>query len=231
MRIGIVITMYDEFDVVKSSLTNIKNSTNKFNVVLIHSDNNKESETLNFIKENVNYYELVSDLSNTFDNFELPSAAMCRNYNLGFNKLYELGEYDLIIGITADTLILDIDNLINSLDRNYNGYVLQAIGQNFHSETDNPKIAIAGNRYQDENITDIMPQLFIFDGVIANKCKLFTNIINKNKYTSEQNLGDCVCKCVPEFKKHVKRLHNNSNVYDFNLGVKLQIKGLGHTRK
>lgn len=230
MKIGLVITMYDEFDVVKQSLINIKKSINDFKIVVIHSDNGLDNEDLNFIKNNITYYELVSDLSKTLDKFELPSCVICRNYSIGFTKLYDIDSYDLIIGITADTLINDIDTLINSLENEYYGYVLQAIGQNFHSEYDNPKIGISGSRYQHENITDIMPQLFIFKGIIAKNCNLFSNIENKNKYTSEQNLGDDILKCVPEFKKFIKRLHNNRDVYNFNLGVNLQVKGLGHTR-
>ena len=62
MRIGIVITMYDEFDVVKSSLTNIKNSTNKFNVVLIHSNNNKCNDN-NYIKSIIQHFDGHLNLS------------------------------------------------------------------------------------------------------------------------------------------------------------------------
>jgi hypothetical protein len=230
MKIGLVITMYDEFDVVKQSLINIKKSINEFKIIVIHSDNGLDNEELNFIKNNITYYELVPDLSKTIDKFELPSASVCRNYSMGFTKLYEIDSYDLIIGITADTLINDIDDLISSLENEYYGHVLQAIGQSFHSETDNPKMGITCGRYQHENITDIMPQLFIFNGTFAKDCNLFSNIENKNKYTSEQNLGDNILKCVSEFKKHIKRLHTNNDVYNFNLGVKLQVKGLGHTR-
>lgn len=230
MKIGIVVTMYDEFDVVSKTINHLNNSEHEIKIIVIHSDNKINNEILEHIKKNSSYYELVSDLSTEYDKFELPSAVVCRNYSIGFTELYQIGQFDYVIGITADTLIYDINKLLSVIDNTKYGFVLQAIGQNFHSSTDDPKNGVGGNRYQHDKITDIMPQLFIFRGDIASEYKLFSDIKNSNKFTSEQNLGDSIINHVSHFHDNIKRLHNKPNVYDFNEGVILQIKGLGHTR-
>lgn len=230
MNIGLVITMYDEFDVVKETILNVKKANSNATIVVIHSDNNRSDETLDFIKVNSTYI-ILEDLSKTMDMFELPSASICRNYRIGFKTLYDVSvDYDLIIGITGDTLILNLDEIISQLSKKHIGHVLQAVGQFFHDKNDNPKNGICCNRFQSEATTDIMPQFFIFDGKFATKNLLFTFIENLNKFTSEQNLGDEILKHAPSFHTVIKRLHNNQNVYDYNLGIQLQTKGLGHTR-
>lgn len=230
MKLGIVITMYDEFDVVKESIMNSKKSTHDLTWVVMHSDNGNTNEELEFIKTE-SEYTLLDNLAKKLDRFELPSASVCRNYSLGFTKLYQMNkDYDLVIGITGDSLITNLDELLSPLNDSYDGYVLQAIGQYFHDKNDDPKNGKTCNRPQTENTTDIMPQFFMFRGSVAIPNKLFTYIENINKFTSEQNLGDEVVRVIPNFKEKVKRLHDGPYVYDYYTGIILQIKGLGHTR-
>lgn len=229
MKIGIVITMYDEFDVVRETIVNAEKSLHDITWVVVHSDNGGTDENLDFIKHNTEYIVLES-LGGTLDKYELPSASVVRNYNVGFEKLYSYGiDYDIVIGMTADSLITNLDHLLSVVSY-YDGYVLQAIGQNFHARTDDPKNGIEGHRHQSDNTTDIMPQFFMIKGRVAIANKLFTCIENLNRFTSEENLGNELLRAVPQFRERILRLHNNANVYDYHAGIALQVKGLGHTR-
>jgi hypothetical protein len=233
MNIGMVITMYDECDVVLESIKNMKNSKHNTTVILIHSDNKETRSLLNEVIEIVDSYKVLPNLSGLYDKFELPSAVVCRNYSVGFTELFEFDKYyDFVIGITADTLIIDLDKLLDGLSKtSYNGYVLQAIGQSFHDKNDDPKNGKSGGRYQHENITDIMPQFFMFKGDLVKKCKMFTNIENVNTFTSEQCLGDEISKHINNFKSDIKRINKTNYAYSYDNGIKLQVKGLGHTRE
>ncbi|MGD0342705.1 MAG: hypothetical protein ABSA76_13465 [Bacteroidales bacterium] len=226
--IGMVITMYDEFDIVAQTINNCK--SHEAIIVVIHSDNQSSDENLEYIKKN-SIYILVSDLSKEFNKVELGSASVCRNYNIGFKKLYEVGNnFDFIIGITGDTLIKDLSKIMNITASNHIGYVLQAVGQTFHDKIDNPYIGQLTRRETDE-ITDIMPQFFVFQGKFAYDNKLFTEIVNINKYTSEENFGNEIVRTLGYlFKEKIKRIHTNPNVYDYHEGIELQVRGIGHTR-
>ena len=59
---------------------------------------------------------------------------------------------------------------------------------------------------------------------------MFTNIENTNRFTSEQCLGDEVTKHINNFKTNIKRINKSNYAYSYDEGIKLQIKGLGHTR-
>lgn len=229
MKIGIVITMYDEVDIVKQTLDNIKKSAHQTTSVIVHSNNNETSDTLGYISSNYHYI-LLENLASNLDRYRLPSASICRNYNEGFSYLYKLGTYDYIIGITGDTLIEDLDEFLTVINDKSWGYVLQAVGQFFVKSTSNVEQNKWEWRYQSNLTTDIMPQLFLFDGKLACDNFLFTKIINSNLFTSEENLGNEVLRVIPNFHEKVQRLHKNPCVYDFFTGVKLQVKGIGHTR-
>jgi len=229
MKIGIVITMYDEFDVLKESIINAEKSFHEITWVVVHSDNEKTDENLEYIKQNTKYIKLPN-LKDTVDKFELPSASVVRNYNAGFTELYSHNiDFDFVIGATADTFIINLDEIL-SVTSYYDAYVLQAIGQFFYNKTDNPAQGSSATRFQSQDTTDIMPQFFMIKGRVAVEQKLFTSIKNLNKFTSEENLGNELLRGLPQFRERVKRLHDNANVYDYFTGMILQVKGLGHTR-
>ena len=227
--VGIVITMFDEFDVVSTTIKNCSSYETK--IVVVHSDNEKTDENLEFIKDNSTYI-LLPNLGKVLHKYEVPSASVCRNYNAGFEKLYELWSgFDFVIGITGDSLITDLNKILNLTKSGHIGYVLQAIGQSFWDRNDNP-LTDKPTRLQTNEITDIMPQFFVFDGKFSYDNKLFTQIINANTHTSEENLGNEIVRVLGnEFKVKIKRIHNHPYVYAYNEGINLQIKGLGHTRK
>ncbi len=227
--IGIVITMYDEADIVVKTINNCK--SHDTTIVVVHSDNQVADENLEFIKRNSNYI-LLPNLAKELTRDEIGSAAICRNYNVGFKALYETKDnFDFVIGLTGDTLIKDLNKIIFITTSGYLGYVLQAKGQPFYDRNDSPGID-KPSRMQTDECTDIMPQFFIFEGRFANHNKLFTEIVNANPYTSEENLGNEIVRILGSwFKEKIKRIHTNPNVYDYHEGVEFQLKGLGHTRK
>lgn len=217
---GIVVTMYDEADIVVDTISNCRDA--KF--VVVHSFNGVEDENIDFIKKHAVYIRLPN-LGDHLTTDEIGSAAMCRNYSVGFERLYQEGTFDFVIGMTGDTLIKDLDKILDIVSPHYMGYVLQAKGQYFYAKTDVPPCE--PTRYQDIDTPDIMPQFFMFEGAFAHDHKLFTQIVNENKYTSEENLGAEIVRTGGS----IKRIHENPNVYDYHNGVEFQLKGLGHTRK
>jgi len=227
--IGIVITMYDESDIVMQTMKNCYSEDKVF--VVVHSDNQVRDENLEYIKKHSTYIPM-SNLGKELNRDEIGSAAICRNYNVGFKKLYELcGCSDLVIGMTGDTLIKDLGAIRDITKSGHLGYVLQAKGQPFYDRNDRPGVDMP-SRMQTEEVNDIMPQFFIFKGKFAYEHKLFTEIVNINPYTSEENLGNEIFRVVgTQFKEKIKRIHCNPNVYDYHNGIEFQLKGLGHTRK
>ena len=226
---GIVITMYDETDIVSQTINNCKVPDVCF--VVVHSYNNVECEDLRFIKENSIYIRLPN-LGGTMSVDEIGSASICRNYNAGFKRLYEENiAFDAVIGMTGDTLIKDLNRILAIMDDVHFGYVLQAKGQPFYDRNDRPGID-KPSRMQTDDVNDIMPQFFVFAGGFAWLYDLFTQIESANPYTSEENLGIEIMRAVGgDFKKLIKRIHTNPDVYDYHNGVEFQLKGLGHTRK
>ena len=240
MKAGFVISMYDESEIVLDSIKKIRSYfLNKAIIVVVHSDNKENSSTLEQIIQYSNSYIKLENLSQAHDEYTLPAAAICRNYSVGFSKLKNiLQEADVIVGLTGDTRIFDcklLEKYFNNVKlQKVQGYVLRAIGQNFHKSTDSPSTGIGGNRLQTFKNNDFMPQFFIFNGLLLTENSLFCKIKNTNKYTSEQSLGDEVqnklgnkkfSDCIPILNSPV------TYAYGFNSGVQLQVKGLGHTRK
>ncbi len=195
MKVGIVITMYDEHSIVLKSVIEIKRKLPDSTIILVHSDDRRETSELTTLKEAVTKYIKLPDLSKVLENQQsLGANCIARNYSTGFKTLYSLGEqYDLIVGLTADTLITDGSSFYRRreemLRTERSALVSQAIGQNFHA-VDMDGSRIVEGRYQSPEITDFMPQLFFIDGKFAMKQKVFENIRVTNPYASEQCLGD-----------------------------------------
>jgi hypothetical protein len=192
--------MYDEFDVVSQTIKNIRSVNINSKIVVVQSECKCETSILNDIQILSDKFIVLSDLSEKYDRFELPSQAICRNISIGNTELHKLDSFDCIAILTGDTLITDAESFIRRYkqikDYNFIGVVSKAIGQNFHSSFDDPKIGICGSRYQNSNTTDFACCFFMLDGEIAAKYKAFCNIQITNKFTSEQCLGDEMLKLV-----------------------------------
>lgn len=229
MRTAFIITMYDEFSLVLESIKNIRKTFNDAEIIVVQSDANTKNNELNEIKLLSNEFICLENLGEKYSRFALPSKAITRNISTGVKKLYEKNtEFDLIVILTGDTLITDADSFhrryIDMINNQWVSMVSQAIGQNFHSDSDNPENGIFGGRYQDNNTTDFACCLFLLDGKFARETIAFSNILITNKWTSEQCLGDELVRAVgsPEnFKKRVGILNGASPTiaYSYNDGI------------
>jgi hypothetical protein len=226
MRVGIGISMFDEHDIVLRNIQSIKEeaSIDPYFVV-VHSDDGGLNESLEIIKDLVDQYFLVSDMSKEFPNHFYQARCVSRNFSKIFSSFYAAPQMDYYVALTGDTLITDPTNF-NRLhevmrDKEKVACLSQAIGQRFHASTDNLKDK-SGNRYQHDRITDFMPQLFLLEGEFGMTTKCFSNIEVTNELTSEQCLGDELLSHIEgDFHEKVHRLNwmNNSYAYAYNDGV------------
>ena len=195
MKVGVVITMYDEHLIALKSVAEIKKTMPDSTIVLVHSDDIRETPELTALKKDVTRYIKLPDLSKTLTNQQaLGASCIARNYSTGFNSLYETGEeYDLVVALTAATHISDGRSFYRrweELQREERAaLVSQAIGQNFHAVAEDGS-RIDEGRHQNTDTTDFMPQLFFLDGSFAVGHEVLKDIKVTNPYTSEQCLGD-----------------------------------------
>ena len=89
MKVGVIITMYDESSIVIHTVRQIKNNFKDSEIVLVHSDNNETSITLDKIKGLSSEYIKLPDMSDEIL-LENVNPIILRNFNTGFKKLYEL---------------------------------------------------------------------------------------------------------------------------------------------
>ena len=227
-RIALLISFYNESDIVKQTIEAFRKYSDDGVVICVQSKYNCDGDNISYIKSYSDVFVELPDLSLVVHKYEI-GKAVCRNYSRAFTEFRKLNlDVDYIICILGDTLIYDFNKLMTYLKdkmKNKKAGVLQAIGQNFHSGDADPINGRCGGRLQTENITDIMPQFFALKGDICG----FTEIKNTNRWTSEENIGNELALRI-DFKTQSVRLNTDSrNAYDFNSGLKLQIKGWHHT--
>jgi hypothetical protein len=238
MNLGLIISFYDEHNIVLESLKNIKKICENVTFIAVHTNDNVDSEALREIKQQSNFYFSLDDLSKIYDRNSYQARTISRNFSYGFSKIYQLVDnVDIICACTGDTLIYDANFIKKTyfefLNKNKKAAIAQAIGQNFHAASDN-LIDKKESRYQDINTTDMMPQLFLLDGKFAFNTKCFSNIEVTNVWTSEQCLGD---ELKSQFENNTdKSFHDNIirlneeelfNAYSFKDGVVYHAKNNG----
>lgn len=222
MDIGIVISFYDEHDIVLQTIKNIKNVYKNTKFILVHTNNETQTSSLQEIKKYADFYIQLEDLSKKFDRNSYQSRSISRNFSYGFSKIYEnINKLDIVCALTGDTFINDpkfIEKVYNRFNQNNKfAAISQAIGQNFHAPDDDLKNKKEG-RHQHPFITDMMPQLFLIDGNFCFKTRCFSDIKITNIWTSEQCLGDELKLKLEEFNK--KKFHDNifrlneENIFD-----------------
>lgn len=230
MKLGVVITMYDEYEQVLNSMVNIKRSFPEAYIVVIQSECELINETLMKIIDNANEYTTLPDLSHSMHRYELPTQAICRNLSVGFRRLYATEKlFDIIVAFTGDSLVTDADSFFrrftDMIRNKWVGMVSQALGQDFHSSMSNPINGHHGGRYQDANSTDFACCFFILDGRICTETRAFAEIPLTNKWTSEQCLGDELVRVIGgdtvDFRKKVGILNSASPymAYSYNDGL------------
>jgi hypothetical protein len=195
LKIGFVISMYDEIDIVNHSISCFKK--NKCKVVVIQSNpGNKEKEV---DSNQCDKYDMLPDVTGGKENYLkmrekdgtdqpyiMGAIAIPRNYNKGFNLMKSM-DLDYVVGINGDTKItnlIGIKKIIKKMKKlekivactRYIGFITFDEQGKFID-------------FQNRNSTQIMPQFFIVDNK-AVKEGMFCNIKTTNKYSTEQCMGD-----------------------------------------
>jgi hypothetical protein len=195
MKIGIIISMYDEIDIVKETISNLKNKNTK--VVVIQSDpGNKKIELDESICDK---YEKMSDVSGGRDKYAkiieekkegkgeiIGPIALTRNFSRGFSLIRDF-DIDYVIAITGDTKITNLKGITKIIEKMKKDNKIiggtRTIGFTMYDEFGK------FTQFQHRKITNIMPQFFLAD-INSVRKGLFCSIKKTNKFTTEQCFGD-----------------------------------------
>jgi len=210
MKIGFIISMYDEINIVQNTVYVLKQ--NNCPIIVIQSDPEESSKILEQSK--VDYYQKLSDLAGSKEEYlkerddnntkeaTTPVKAITRNFRTGFTAAQNF-DVDWWVAILGDILIsnlVGIEKIIQKMiQENKSIGITRAVGQIFPD--DNHKFT----RIQNHNTTDFMPQFFIVKSNLI-KNGLFSKFIITNRYTTEQVLGDEVNRHCLENKTNFKNL-------------------------
>ena len=225
MRIAVLITMYDEDDVVNFNLSRVAYRSKD---IYICRSTNKRKEPFGDLElpEDFNKNNLITlpNLGNKFNHYELPARAVCRNYSALFTAVKDREDIDWVVAITGDTKLYHLMGVMNMIgimkDLDCDLAVNKAIGQHMHSadktieELEDGK---HGGRRQTMEMADMMPQLFIVRHREIQRRELFCNIRITNRWCSEQCLGDAfLASGLPLERQHTM----SKQAYGFTMGVR-----------
>ena len=195
MKLGFVLSMYDEIDIVKETILNLKKYNSK--IIVIQSDPGNEKMLLE--KSICDKYEKMSDIAGGREKYAkiidkkkegkgemIGPIALTRNFNRGFSLIQDF-DVDYVVAITGDVKIINlkgISKIIEKMKRT-NKVVggTRSIGYIMYDESGE------FTQFQHRKITNIMPQFFITN-INSVKNGLFCNTERTNKYTTEQCFGD-----------------------------------------
>lgn len=203
MKLGFVISMYDEIDVVKETLLNLRKLG--CSTVVIQSDPGDKQFVLDSTL--CDEYEIMPDVSGSRQNYEkivkektegkgemIGPIALTRNFNRAFILMKNF-DVDYIVAITGDTKITNLNGISKIIKKMKMQKKIVAgtrtIGYTQYDETG--KFA----RFQHKNIADIMPQFFIAE-IDSVRSGLFCDTKRTNKYTTEQCFGDEIIRFCKE---------------------------------
>ena len=195
MKIGFVISMYDEIEIVLKTISILHEYDCK--IVVVQSDPGDDKLILK--KSIPDEFFLLPDLAGNRKNYKkmfehfknggtLPVAplAITRNFSKGFSEMSKY-DVDFVVAIEGDTQILNIIGILDIIKKmKYSKKIIsctRTLGYVLHDEYGKLE------RFQDNSSTDIMPQFFIAN-FIAVREGLFCNMVVTNPFTSEVCLGD-----------------------------------------
>ncbi len=205
MKIGVIISMYDEIDIVKETISNLRKNNSK--IIVIQSDPGNEKMVLD--KSLCDKYEKMSDVAGGREKYAkiieekkegkgelIGPIALTRNFSRGFTLIQDFN-IDYVIAITGDTKIINlkgISKIIKKMKKT-NKIVggTRTIGFTMYNEFGE------FTQFQHRNITNIMPQFFLADIGSVRK-GLFCNTKRTNKFTTEQCFGDEIVRYCKENK-------------------------------
>jgi hypothetical protein len=211
MKIGFIISMYDEYENVNKNIEKLKDN---HPIIVVQSDPKADDLKLN--NNLVDHYKILSDLASTRENYikeraslgtkgsTIPARALSRNFSYGFTqaKNFDVSWWIVILGDVKIENLIGIEKIINQMiDLKKSIGVTQAIGQKFFDSYGK------FTRIQRNGSTDFMPHMFIVKQNCV-KRGLFNDIKISNAWTTEQCLGDEVKRfCDERSLKFYEMLH------------------------
>ncbi len=200
MKIGFVISMYDEIDTVNSTITNIKKNNSP--IIVIQSDPNQSEKLVE--QDQVDFYQKLPDFAGSKEDyleeratkiFTTGSRALTRNYSVGFTAAKDF-DVDWWVAINGDVSISHLNGIKKIIRKMVQEKktigITRAVGQVFIESNQE------FTRIQKDDTTDFMPQFFIVKSNLVEK-GLFSKIEITNLYTSEQCFGDEVKRYCAEY--------------------------------
>ena len=195
MKIGFVISMYDESDIVKETILNLRKCNSK--IIVIQSDPGNEKMILD--ESLCDKYEKMSDVAGGREEYVkvveekkegkgeiIGPIALTRNFSRGFTLIRDF-DVDYVVAITGDTKITNLKGISKIIKKMKRGNKIvggtRTIGYTMYDEFGK------FTQFQHRNITNIMPQFFIAN-IVSIRNGLFCNTKRTNKYTTEQCFGD-----------------------------------------
>jgi len=194
MKLGFLISMYDEIYTVKNTINVLKQ--NNCRIIVIQSDPNDDLKILD--SNQVDYYTKLSDFAGSKENYlkerdpeniefsSIPVKAITRNLSAGFSaaKFFEVDWWVVILGDVIISDLIGIKKIIKKMNEQDKSLgVTRAVGQTFMDDKNNL------TRIQQNNTTDFMPQFFLVKSTLIEN-GLFSKFIITNRFTTEQCLGD-----------------------------------------
>jgi len=205
MKIGFVISMYDEIGIVKETILNLRKYNSK--IIVIQSDPGNEEMLLD--ESLCDKYEKMEDIAGGRKEYAkiieekkegkgemIGPIALTRNFNKGFSLIQDF-DVDYVVAITGDVKITNLTGLSKIIKKMKKGNKIVAgtrsIGYTMYDEFGK------FTQFQHRNITNIMPQLFLAN-IDSVKNGLLCNTKRTNKYTTEQCFGDEISRFCKENK-------------------------------
>lgn len=198
MKIGFIISMYDEIEDVSNNIEFLK----KENCPIIVIQSHPPKEYLILDKTKVDHYELLPDLAGSKENYmsewktqrekggkitTVPARALARNFSHGFtaSRNFDVDWWVAILGDMKVTNLIGIKKIIQKME-NLDKYVgvTRGVGLKFPNEE-----GMIYNRIQRDDTTDFFPQFFLASSKLV-KNGLYNDIKITNPYGSEIVLGD-----------------------------------------
>lgn len=203
LKIGFVISMYDEIEMVNESISCFKKNDCK--VIVIQSNpGNKEKEV---VSNQCDEYKMLSDVTGSKQNYQkmreldgtdvpyvMGAIAIPRNYNYGFSLIKNM-DLDYVVGINGDIQITNLVGIKKIIEKMKESQKTVACTRYVGFLTFNEQGKLI--EFLDKNNTQIMPQFFIVDHK-AVKEGMFCNIKTTNKYSTEQCMGDEIVRFAKE---------------------------------
>ncbi len=205
MKIGFVISMYDEIDIVKETIQNLR----KFDcrIIAIQSDPGDEKMLLD--NSLCDKYEKMSDIAGGREEYAkiiegkkegkgemIGPIALTRNFNRGFSLIQDF-DVDFVVAITGDVKITNLVGILKIIEKMKRSNKIvggtRSIGYTMYDELGE------FTQFQHRNTTNIMPQFFITE-INSVRKNLFCNTERTNKYTTEQCFGDEISRFCKEKK-------------------------------